>query len=77
MAEDALPRAEAIAVHLAQAMPDVIVKDCASQRADGAGWLVQTDRILRRHARCPVLLVGDAGVDGNKAVGVMLQEDCT
>ena len=76
VAEEHAPLAEAIVEHIAQAMPDVIVKDSASLRADSAGWQVQTDSILKRYARCPVVLVGEAQLGENPRLGVMLQEDC-
>jgi hypothetical protein len=76
VAEQHAPLAEAIIEHIAQAMPDVIVKDRASQRADSAGWQVQTDSILERHARCPVVLVGEVREGENSILRVKLQEDC-
>jgi nucleotide-binding universal stress UspA family protein len=58
-AEEGGPLEDAIARHLAQAAPDLIFKDRAGASADAGSWPVRTDGILRRHATCPVVLVGD------------------
>ena len=71
VSEDNSPLDTAIARHIEHMAPDVIVKDGASARADSGGWQVQTDVILKRHARCAVLLVGEARLDENAGVAAV------
>jgi len=53
---DALLEA-ALVLHLLESKPDLIITE-EDARHDAASWQSQADGIVRRHACCPVVLVG-------------------
>lgn len=57
LVEQHTPLEEAVARRIRASAPDLIVKERAGDRDDERSWHVQTDLILTRHARCPVVLV--------------------
>lgn len=71
VSEECSPLGAAIAQHIEAAAPDVIVRDRRAERCDEASWQAETDGILKRHARCPILLVGANRADDNGAPGAL------
>lgn len=57
VAETRTPLSDAVEQHLRDSAPDLIVKDAGPKSAPADSWHVQTERILARHERCPVVLV--------------------
>jgi nucleotide-binding universal stress UspA family protein len=51
------PIEPAIAQHLSNASPDLIIKESPG-RAQARSWHHCTDRVLAQHAPCPVFIVG-------------------
>ena len=47
----------ALVLHLLESPPDLIITE-EGARHDATSWQCQIDGIVRRHARCPVVLVG-------------------
>ena len=70
IAEEGQPLDEAIVQHVLLAEPDLIVMDGPCGAADEAWWQKRPGAILRRHARCPVLLVGENRLADNASDGL-------